>query len=27
VKIGRTRRVPLMALDEYVRQLMDEEAA
>ena len=27
VKIGRTRRVPLQALEEYIRQLMDEEVA
>jgi excisionase family DNA binding protein len=27
VKIGRTRRVPLQALEEYIQQLMDEEAA
>jgi excisionase family DNA binding protein len=27
VKIGRTRRVPLLAIEEYVQRLMDEVAA
>jgi excisionase family DNA binding protein len=26
VKIGRTRRVPIVALQEYIRQLMDDAA-
>ena len=25
VKIGRTRRVPLLAIDEYIRYLLDDE--
>lgn len=27
VKIGRTRRVPVTAIQEYVERLLDEEAA
>ncbi len=27
VKIGRTRRVPIVAIQEYIEQLMDEEVA
>jgi excisionase family DNA binding protein len=27
VKIGRTRRLPLMAIEEYVQRLIDEDAA
>jgi excisionase family DNA binding protein len=27
VKIGRTRRVPIVAIEEYVQRLMDEDAA
>jgi excisionase family DNA binding protein len=27
VKIGRTRRVPMVAIQEYIERLMDEEAA
>jgi excisionase family DNA binding protein len=27
VKIGRTRRVPIAAIEEYVLRLMDEDAA
>jgi excisionase family DNA binding protein len=27
VKIGRTRRVPIAAIQEYVQRLMDEDAA
>jgi len=27
VKIGRTRRLPIAAIEEYVQQLMDEDAA
>lgn len=27
VKIGRTRRVPVSAIQEYIQQLLDEEAA
>ena len=27
VKIGRTRRVPIVAIQEYVQRLMDEDAA
>jgi len=27
VKIGRTRRVPIVAIQEYIQWLMDEDAA
>jgi excisionase family DNA binding protein len=27
VKIGRTRRVPIVAIQEYIERLMDEDAA
>lgn len=27
VKIGRTRRVPVTAIQEYIEQLLDQEAA
>jgi excisionase family DNA binding protein len=27
VKIGRTRRLPIAAIEEYVQRLMDEDAA
>jgi excisionase family DNA binding protein len=27
VKIGRTRRVPIAAIEEYIKQLLDEEVA
>ena len=27
VKIGRTRRVPIAVIEEYVQRLMDEDAA
>jgi excisionase family DNA binding protein len=27
VKIGRTRRVPIVAIQEYIQRLMDEDAA